>query len=437
MAAKSLALFALAAVARASFPDGLKAELGKIAEEESRKYNCSISIAVRKDDESVAAAAGTVDFLTNRQAQPSDRYAWGSVTKMFTAASIMKLVSLGRLSLDDHIGPLVDPILAKMAAKDATQNFSSVEDLWGKHVAENTVRQLLAMQSAIPDFDTATPSRTGISQDPLRAELYNEPDKFWTPQALMSVPWVVGHEKDCRPFPSMPLMKFCYSSTNFMILGLVLAAQAGESTWSDFNQSAHLPVYLRERIIFANGGAPKDYGTANGYDRTSYNRPHGQTANHDNAEVKGVFAGWTASNLVADAAAVADLTWEIWGPTSSVAPKEYIDEMIPKTNAIYGLGAFNIGFQTGQKGPLGMGYGHLGATYGYQSLAGYFPELNFALTIGTNIETDTQVQPADTFCLAYNAVAGALLHKTFTCRFEAHGYYGGGCVCSEDAEIMV
>lgn len=435
MLARRWAIFALAGFARAAFPNSLQAVLGRIAEEESKKYNCSISIAVRSEDDQVSAAAGIADFATNRQAQPADKYAWGSVTKMFTAASVMKLISMGKLSLDDPIGTLVDPILAQMA-KDSKQNFSSVEDLWGEQVAKNTVRQLLAMQSAIPDFDTATPSRTGVSQDPLRAMLYDEPDKFWTPPELMGVPWVAGHEKDCKPIPMMGFEKFCYSSTNFMMLGLVLAAQAGKSTWSDLNQSVHLPEYLRERIIFANGGSPKDYGAASGYDRTSYNRPKGQTANHDNAAVKGVFAGWTASNLVADAAAVADLTWEIWG-SSTVAPKEYIKQMIPNSHSIYGLGTFNVGFQTGQKGALGIGYGHLGATYGYQSVAGYFPELKIALTIGTNIETDTQVQPADTFCLAYNAVAGALLNKTFNCHIEPHGYYGGECKCQEVAELIV
>ena len=45
-----------------------------------------------------------------------------------------------------------------------------------------------------------------------------------------------------------------------------------------------------------------------GYDRTGYNVPKGQHNNQDVAGVTGVFAGWTASDLVGTATDVAALT---------------------------------------------------------------------------------------------------------------------------------
>eukprot|EP00931_Biecheleriopsis_adriatica_P121813 TRINITY_DN9687_c0_g1_i1.p1 TRINITY_DN9687_c0_g1~~TRINITY_DN9687_c0_g1_i1.p1 ORF type:complete len:442 (-),score=86.60 TRINITY_DN9687_c0_g1_i1:21-1346(-) len=436
----AIIVLGLAVSVHAALPSNLHEILESIAQKESLKYNCSINIAVRNADDQVLAAAGIVDFLKNQAAQTSDLYAWGSVTKMFTAASIMKLVAAGRFSLDDAMAPLVNPLLSQMAKKDPQQNFSSVQELWGDAVSTTTVRELLAMKSPVPDFDTAQPSRGGLYVDPLRKLLYDSPDHFYEPTELMSVPWVAGHEKPCKRIPGFPMGSFCYSSTNFMLLGFILAAQAGSESWTDFDQSAFLPPSLQGRIKFANRGSPKDYGAAHGYDHTSYNAPRGVDSDHDNWGVDGVFAGWTASNVVASASAVANLTWEIWGPPQGVAPKEYIDQMIPSNSSIYGLGAFNLGFFSGQKGKLGVGYGHLGATYGYQSLAAYFPELNIAMTIATNIETNTQSQPSDTFCLAYNAVAGAMLGKTFECSFESAGYYGGRCTCKEEpsqTEIIV
>ncbi|CAE7186752.1 unnamed protein product [Symbiodinium pilosum] len=164
----------------------------------------------------------------------------------------------------------------------------------------------------------------------------------------------------------------------------------------------------------------------------------GNLSNHNNWEVDGVFAGWTASNVVATSAQIADLAWEIWGPPSSVAPKELTDQMIPQRMHIYGLGAFNVGlFAAGQTGKLGVAYGHLGATYGYQSIVGFFPELNISLALATNIETDKQVQTPDTMCFSYNAVAGLLLNKTFHCTFKTMGYYGGQCKCTEQLELIV
>lgn len=45
-----------------------------------------------------------------------------------------------------------------------------------------------------------------------------------------------------------------------------------------------------------------------------------------------------------------------------------------------------------------MNYGHLGATYGYDSIFGYNPTLDLGIAIGTNIETPSQTQPSDAFC---------------------------------------
>lgn len=129
-------------------------------------------------------------------------------------------------------------------------------------------------RSKIPDFDTATPAKGGgMSKDPLRSELYNDPTHFYSPIELMSVPWVAGHAGDCK-FSSI-LGKFCYSSTNFMLLGMVLAQATGVDSWAELNQMAFLPKSLQKKIIFANSGSPKDAGTVPGYDRTDYNRAPG------------------------------------------------------------------------------------------------------------------------------------------------------------------
>jgi CubicO group peptidase (beta-lactamase class C family) len=328
----------------------------------------------------------------------------------------------------------VDDLLGKIKTLNPGQNFSNVGDLWGANIPTVTVRQLLAMNDGVPDFDTANPATGGgKALDALRAKLYKEPDHLDTPTELMSVPWVAKQWKNCKsgPFHSAG---FCYSSTNFMLLGLVLAQHAQVSDWKDYDQSQILPAYLKDEIVFAKDGTPVSYGSARGYDRTAYNMPVGTHNDHDNGDVKGVFAGWTASNIVASAAAMANMTWEIYA-AHTLAPKNVIDQMIPPKPSlfhpfsIYGLGTFSLNMETGQKGEYGTGYGHLGATYGYQSVSGYFPALNITLAIGTNIETDNQVQPSDTICMAYNEIAGAMLNQKITCTFEMRGYYGGVCKC--------
>lgn len=418
----------------AVLPEVLEEKLQAIAKMEAAKYNCSISIAVRSPDAVVMAADGITDFKTGSRAKVTDKYAMGSCTKMHTAASIMKLVSQGVFSLDHTIGSLVDDVLGKMLAANPGQDFSNVEDLWGGNITAVTIRQLLSMTAGVPDFDTASPNPQGQSMDPLRAQLYKTPDRCKTPTELMSEPWVANHWTKTSHMPRS-MGSFRYSSTDFLLLGFVLAQYAQLADWKDLDPSKTLPEDLRNQIAFARDGTPVSYGAAHGYDRTSYNMASGSHNDHDTGDVKGVFSGWTASNIVASAAAMANLTWEIYA-VHSLAPKEAVDQMIPAKPSlflpfpIYGLGTFNLEFLTGQKGHYGRGYGHLGATYGYQSVAGYFPALNVSVVIATNIETDNQVQPADTFCHTYNTIAAVMLDQNITCDFQTGGYYGGVCKCT-------
>ena len=149
------------------------------------------------------------------------------------------------------------------------------------------------------------------------------------------------------------------------------------------------------------------------------------------AGVTGVFAGWTASDLVGTASDVADLAWEIYGPQPTVLPKKYADLMASTAlSRDYGLATFNLQRDSGHSGKYGDAYGHLGATYGFQSQLVYFPALEMVLTVATNIETNTQTQPKDALCFSYNAVAGLLLDVEIRCNFTRSSYYGSGCKCS-------
>mmetsp|Transcript_49442 Transcript_49442/g.115611 ORF Transcript_49442/g.115611 Transcript_49442/m.115611 type:complete len:445 (+) Transcript_49442:70-1404(+) len=432
MASASRLLFSLASfgtICSAASPSGIdwnaiKAPLHEIVTNLSSKYNCSISLAIRGADGRVSVAGGSVG--PKRATSTSDKYAWGSITKSLTGASIMSLIGQGKLALDDKVAPLVDPLLARMQKKDPAQNFSSIEELWGaENMSSLTIRELLGMLSGIPDFDTAKPTREGLYEDSLRAFLYENPRKFYRPSELMSVPWVRDHYTPCNS-----TMHICYSSTNFMLLGMVLASVAGDASWKDLNQTAFLPPDLRPQVQFAMAGAPSDFSVVSGYDRTAYNMPAGHFNNKDVGDVDGVFAGWTASNIIATPETIADMAWEIYGPEPSVAPKALVDQMLPATpRSMYGLATFNLAMTTGHNDSLGVAYGHLGATYGYQSIMGYFPALGISLAVGTNIETDQQAQPSETVCLSYNTLVGAVLGEKFHCISEAKSFYFQTCSC--------
>merc|ERR1719473_2299751 len=94
----------------------------------------------------------------------------------------------------------------------------------------------------------------------------------------------------------------------------------------------------------------------------------------------------------------------------------------------YGMGTQRV--ITGQSGQYGIGWGHVGATYGFQGMAGYFPGADFSIAVASNIETTNNVQPSDVMCFAYNAALGVVLGKDISCSFRPSEDYGGDCSCS-------
>lgn len=409
----------LLATSGARLPSGLQQALQDVADKKALQYNCTVNIALL-DSEEVVAVAGSPDH----RAQVSDIFAFGSGAKPYTGASILKLVSEGRLGLDDRVAPLVDTIIRKMTDRNPALGFSSVADLWGEeHAAQTTIRDLLTMRSGVPDFDTALGFGT---TDPYREFVYADPGRLLTPLELMNASWVRGHWVDLSESP------LSYSSTNFMLLGLVLAQAAGADSWEDFDQGSFLPEGLRGHLKFALGGAPRDHGLVQAYDRTEYNMPDGAAKNADVSGVKGVFSGWTASNLIASAPHMAELVWAIYGPEPSIAPLEYA-KLMHKPSLFYGVATFNLDTITGQASAskYGIAYGHHGATYGYQSISLFLPGFNWSLVVATNVETQQQMQPSDAACLAYGAATGLVVRRDLNCSWEVRGYALSFCKCDD------
>jgi len=109
-----------------------------------------------------------------------------------------------------------------------------------------------------------------------------------------------------------------------------------------------------------------------------------------------------------------------------------MQQMIPRGPMhFYGLGTFNLGMLTGNRGKYGQAYGHLGATYGYQSIAVYFPGAELSMAVATNIETDQQPQPSEALCYAYNGALGVLHGHAISCTFSTSGFFGGTCKCQQ------
>ena len=284
------------------------------------------------------------------------------------------------------------------------------------------MRRAIRRANLAAQFSAQFPDARTIRR-PLR---YAHPSRSYSPTYLLSLPWVATGSLQFSP-GACDTRKYynCYSSSNFVLLGLLLAQLAGADDWTTFAQQAPLAPAAPDftDVQFAVTGAPAAFTGVKGYDTTHYNN---NTKAIDVSGISGVFGGWTAADFVAPAADAAALAQDLYGPSHKLVSAALAQRMYDESSLTgYGLATFNLTRLT----PHDVAMGHLGATYGYQSVVAYVPKVELAVAVGTNIERDEQDQPADVFCHVYNTAAAILQGLPVpTCTYS-RGYWSGGCKC--------
>ena len=284
------------------------------------------------------------------------------------------------------------------------------------------------------------------------------------PGSLINQTWVATGSLNYPPGTNLS-----YSSTNFVLLGLLAAKLRGAASWDEFEQASifdRLPAErkaLYSNLTFATHSPPSKWTDVHGLDRTSYNGANASARpGKDVWHVAGVYAGWTASDLTASVADVARFGYDLHGAKGPRILSKSSQKLMVPVSPFYGFATMNLSFAgiSGQSttGPYAKVYGHLGAvswrtiqtslvcpverafllstvscraqTYGYDSLIAYYPGLDVAISVASDIETDNQAQPSDTMCLAYNAILAAFTGTPEpSCRYIKGSYYGGKCEC--------
>ena len=157
-------------------------------------------ILVTQDGGTVRADA--LGFAAVNPAVPmraDQRFRIGSVTKSFVATLVLRLAQDGTLGLDDTVERWLPGLLPDGG--------------------EITVRRLLAHRSGLSDYVDAS-------------ALFGDRHRRWTPRELVAL--AVDSRRQ-----SSPTAHFEYSSTNYLVLGLVAEAATGEP----------LGTLLRERLF--------------------------------------------------------------------------------------------------------------------------------------------------------------------------------------------
>jgi D-alanyl-D-alanine carboxypeptidase len=163
-------------------------------------------VLVRDGDRTQTAAVGLADVGARRKLRPEDRFRVGSVTKTFVATIVLELAAEKRLRLDDPIARRLPGLLPD-----------------GRRI---TIRDLLAHRSGLAD----------VADDP---EVLNGSRSAWSPRRLVAL---VARQ----PRIGTPGGAFHYSSTNYLVLGLLVERVTGRSLAAELQQRIIEPLRLAD-----------------------------------------------------------------------------------------------------------------------------------------------------------------------------------------------
>jgi len=189
--------------------------------------------AVQSQDRSIdfAGAAGIANPQTGAAMTPDTPYFIASVTKMFTAAIIMRLHEKKCIDLDAPISEYLPASLTR-----------------GIHVFKGTdysdrikVSHLIAQNSGLADYETGKPRGGKSVLDELKA---GHDRSISTAEAIEIVRKLSPH------FPPDRRGRAYYSNLNYRLLGAIIEAVTGQPMAVNFEERICSPLGLRHTCLF-------------------------------------------------------------------------------------------------------------------------------------------------------------------------------------------
>jgi D-alanyl-D-alanine carboxypeptidase len=282
----------------------------------------------RQDGRTTHFVSGVANLETQEPLRAGDRFRIGSITKSYVSTVALQLVGEGRLSLDDTVEHWLPGVVP--------------------NGADITVRELMNHTSGVPEY-IDLPFFQQIVTDPLR---------FYTPLELV-------RRAVAQPPTSPPGTAFLYSNTDYILLGLVIAAVDGVGSDTPL-QIAAPAAEVYARVIAPLGLRATSFPLVDPEIRGHHTHGYiidpppelGLPAFVDTTTESPSFA-WTAGAIVGTLDDIADFHEALFGGRLLRAQQQReLETTVPFVpgEVDYGLGVFKL--QT----PCGPAWGHDGGT---------------------------------------------------------------------------
>ncbi|WP_399889659.1 serine hydrolase domain-containing protein [Streptomyces sp. BBFR51] len=340
---------AAAATHRSDGPDGkaLRAALGMVPSD----HATAALVRVGGTGGSWRGSAGVRDLSGGRPAYPGALFRAGSVTKVVTAATVLRLAAQGRVDLDAP-----------------AQRY--LPDLFTPAFDEPiSVRRLLNHTSGIQAGD-------GLGDD--FAEVYAHRFDTLPPQRVAASAIAKGPEFD-------PGKQQHYLNINYTILGLLIEKVTGRSYADEATRLVLRPAGMRH--TYFPGTDPRIRGPHNrGYQAVE--RPDGTTQLLDVTEWNHADR-WAAGDMISTTADLERLLTSLF--RGRIVPEPQLEEMFT-TPANLPDATYSAGLQYKKVGD-GVFWGKSGSRYGYSALIGATRDLSRTLVYSVNATDAKGAEP--------------------------------------------
>ena len=280
-------------------------------------------------------AAGVANIENNTPLQPDDRFQIGSVTKTFTATTVLKLAEAGALTLEDT--------LTHWLPQEVTADIPNSDEI--------TIRQLLNHTSGIAEYDNI-----------LLQQALTNPNIFlndWQPEEIVEL--INGVEPFFAPGESWQ-----YSNTNYTLAGMVIEAATGNNIAAEMRTQIFEPLNLENTFFAGEEEIPGGY--VKGYFDFDFDGVL------DDVSVANPSWTWTNGAIVSNTQDLTQFARDLYA--GELLSQESLAQMFTLVDTGRGF-SYGLGMMSFETPDLGTVVGHRGGTLGFNANMWYSSEDDF------------------------------------------------------------
>lgn len=329
--------------------DDIQSQLETALSEKVTAQVPGATIAITSPLGNWSEAAGVANLENDTLLQPSNRFQIGSITKTFTATTVLKLAEAGKLSLENT--------LTDWLPQAVTANIPNADEI--------TVRQLLNHTSGIAEYDAI-----------LLQQAVTDPTIFlneWQPEQIVEL--IDGVEPFFAPGESWQ-----YSNTNYILAGMVIEAASDNNVAAEIRAQILDPLNLENTFFAAEEEIPGGY--VSGYLDFDFDGVL------DDVSLANPSWTWTSGAIVSSTQDLTEFARALYA--GELLSSESLAQMFTLVDTGRGY-SYGLGMMSFETPDLGTVVGHRGGTLGFNANMWYSSEDDFTYVDLANGRTNEEL----------------------------------------------